>query len=275
MRRMVSHSGHSEVYSHGHHASVLASHGARTAASSAAYLLPRLRSGMSILDVGCGPGTITLDLAEAVGESGAVIGIENVPAPLETARANAERRGDGHTRFELADVYALPYDDDSFDVVHAHQVLQHLADPVAALREMVRVARPGGLIAARDADYAAMTWHPASPGLTRWLDVYRRLARANGGEPDAGRRLLGWAHAAGLRDVTASASTWCYADDAGRAYWAGTWAERVLASSFAGGAINRGLATRDELHEIAQAWRDWPGPDSWFAVLHGEILART
>lgn len=274
MRRVVSKYEQEIAYTHGHHASVLASHGARTAASSAAYLLPHLRPGMRLLDVGCGPGTITLDLAAAVGAQGQVVGLDNVPDPLQAARANAAARGDTRTRWELGDVYALPYEDAVFDIVHAHQVLQHLGDPVAALREMARVTRPGGLVAARDADYAAMTWHPASPGLTRWLEVYRAVARANGAEPDAGRRLLGWAHAAGLNDVTASASTWCYADDASREHWAGTWAERVFASSMADGARRHGLATDDELAQMAQAWRDWPGQDSWFAVLHAEIVAR-
>ena len=200
-----------DIYLHGHHASVLASHGARTAADSAAYLLPHLRDGLRVLDVGCGPGTITLDLAEAVGPSGEVVGVENVDGPLTTARRNAAARGDERTRFALAEVRALPYAAASFDVVHAHQVLQHLTDPVGALREMARVTRPGGLVAVRDVDYGSMVWHPASDGMTRWLELYRRLARLNHAEPDAGRHLLAWAHAAGLSRLTPSASLWTYA----------------------------------------------------------------
>ena len=143
----------------------------------------------------------------------------------------------------------------SFDVVHAHQVLQHLTDPVGALREMARVTRPGGLVAVRDVDYASMVWHPASEGMTRWLEVYRRLARLNHAEPDAGRHLVAWAHAAGLTRLTPSASLWTYATPEHCAWWGGTWARRTLESTFATQALDRGLVTADELAEISAAWQ--------------------
>ena len=119
-----------DTYTHGHHESVLRAHQWRTAANSAAYLLPHLAPGANVLDVGCGPGTITLDLAEAV-TPGRVLGIDVVAEPLDAARASAEARGDATTEFGLGDVYDLDLPDDSVDVVHAHQVLQHLSDPVA------------------------------------------------------------------------------------------------------------------------------------------------
>ncbi|WP_076263189.1 methyltransferase domain-containing protein [Intrasporangium flavum] len=263
-----------DVYLHGHHASVLASHGARTAADSAAYLLPHLRPGLSVLDIGCGPGTITLDLAEAVAP-GVVVGLENVEGPLVEARRHAAARGDERTRFELADVAALPHADDTFDVTHAHQVLQHLTDPVGALQEMARVTRPGGVVAVRDVDYASMVWHPASEGMTRWLDTYRRLARLNHAEPDAGRHLLAWAHAAGLADVTPTASLWTYATPEQSAWWGGVWARRVVDSTFAAQALERGLATRADLEAMRAAWLAWAAhPDAWFAMTHGELVAR-
>ena len=264
-----------DVYLHGHHASVLASHGARTAVDSAAYLLPHLRDGLRLLDVGCGPGTITLDLAESVAPTGAVVGIENVEGPLDEARRNAAARRDARTVFELADVMALPYAAASFDVVHAHQVLQHLPDPVGALRQMARATRPGGLVAVRDVDYASMVWHPASDGMTMWLEVYRRLARLNHAEPDAGRHLLAWAHAAGLTELTPSASVWTYATAQHCAWWGDTWARRALESTFATQAIEHGLLTAAELAEVSAAWRRWSThADAWFAMTHAELLAR-
>jgi ubiquinone/menaquinone biosynthesis C-methylase UbiE len=263
-----------DTYTHGHHESVLRSHQWRTAANSAAYLLPHLAPGMSLLDIGCGPGTITLDLAAAVAP-GRVVGLDVVPEPLHAARANAEARGDSTTEFGIGDVYDLDLPDDSVDVVHAHQVLQHLSDPVAALREMRRVCRPEGLVAVRDGDYAAMVWYPASARLDDWLSVYEDVARGNDAEPSAARHLLAWAHTAGFEDVTVSASTWCYASPEERAWWGGLWADRVTQSTLATQALERGLATSELLEELARAWREWAAhPDGWFAVVNGEILAR-
>ncbi|MFC7492306.1 MULTISPECIES: methyltransferase domain-containing protein [unclassified Knoellia] len=260
-------------YTQGHEPATLASHGRRTAQSSCAYLLPVLEPGMRVLDVGCGPGTITLDLAEVVAP-GEVVGIEPVAGPLAAARDEAARRGDTTTRFEQADVLALPHDDDSFDVVHAHQVLQHVTDPVTALTEMARVCRPGGWVAARDADYAAMAWFPEVPELDEWRSIYRDVARGNGAEPDAGRRLRGWARAAGLADVRLSTSVWTYADDRSCRWWGESQAERYVGRVFAEQAAEHGVDA-EQLARIGDGWWRWStAPDAWFAVVHGELLAR-
>jgi SAM-dependent methyltransferase len=262
------------AYTHGHAESVLRSHRTRTAENSAGYLLSSLRPGLSVLDVGSGPGTITVDLAKRVAP-GRVTALETSEAVLQLTRAEATRAGCTNVDFLVGDVHALQLPDACFDVVHAHQVLQHVADPVAALREMIRVCRPGGVVAARDGDYAGFTWYPASAGLEKWRELYRTAARANGGEPDAGRHLLGWAHAAGAREVTASSSTWCYADPQTRGEWGGMWAARITDSAIAEQLRAENLATGDELRELAAAWHEWAEhPDGWISVLHGEILIR-
>ncbi|MEV6020830.1 methyltransferase domain-containing protein [Streptomyces sp. NPDC051997] len=262
------------VYTHGHHESVLRSHTWRTAANSAAYLLDSLKPHMRILDIGCGPGTITADLAALVPD-GRVTGVDHAPGILDQARRTADERGLRNVEFAVADVHALEYPDDAFCVVHAHQVLQHVGDPVQALREMHRVTRPGGFIAVRDADYSSMTWYPATPGLGDWLDLYLRVARANGGEPDAGRRLMSWARAAGIRDITSTSSTWTFATEEEREWWSGLWADRTLASAYAERATEGGHATPERLRAVSDAWRRWGrDEDGWFSVLHGEILCR-
>jgi hypothetical protein len=144
---------------------------------------------------------------------------------------------------------------------------------VQALREMARVTRPGGLVTVRDSDYSSFAWWPLLPALDRWLDLYRGAARANGGEPDAGRRLLAWAHAAGLDDVEATSSTWCFATPDDRAWWGGMWADRITGSALATQLVREERATLAELEEISAAWREWAAhPDGWFSLLHGELL---
>ncbi|MCX4392531.1 MULTISPECIES: methyltransferase domain-containing protein [unclassified Streptomyces] len=262
------------VYTHGHHESVLRSHRWRTAANSAAYLLDELRPGLTVLDVGCGPGTITADLAALVAP-GRVTAVDTTEEILSRAAEAAAERGLENVEFATADVHALDFPDDSFDVVHAHQVLQHVGDPVQALREMRRVCRPGGVVAARDSDYAAMAWYPQVPGLDHWLDLYRQVARANGGEPDAGRRLLSWARRAGFTDITPTAANWCFATPESRAWWSGMWADRTVGSAYARMAVDGGRASTGELAEIAAAWHEWgAADDAWFMVPHGEVLCR-
>ncbi|MFE0107046.1 class I SAM-dependent methyltransferase [Streptomyces sp. NPDC059009] len=264
------------TYTHGHHESVLRSHTWRTAANSAAYLLDSLKPHMKVLDIGCGPGTITADLAELVPD-GHVTGVDHAPGILDQARATAAERGLKNVGFGVADVHELDYPDDTFCVVHAHQVLQHVGDPVRALSEMRRVCAPGGIVAVRDSDYAAMTWHPGSPAMDDWLDLYRRVARANGGEPDAGRHLKSWALQAGYAEsaITSTASAWCYSTPEERDWWSGLWADRTVASAYAERATEGGHADAGRLAAVSEAWREWGRqPDGWFAVLHGEILCR-
>jgi SAM-dependent methyltransferase len=261
-------------YTHGHHESVLRSHRWRTAENSAAYLLPWLRPGLDVLDVGCGPGTITVDLARRV-EPGRVVGLDRADEVIAVAVDGADDSALANVRFVVGDTYALDFEDGSFDVVHAHQVLQHLADPVRALAEMGRVCRPGGLVAARDGDYAGFTWYPADRWLDRWLDVYERVARHNGGEPDGGRHLRAWARAAGFTDLSSSASAWCFSQPADRLWWGDLWADRMTESALGARAVEIGLVSADELQEMAAAWRRWAAhPDGWFGLLHGEILCR-
>ncbi|WP_448628320.1 class I SAM-dependent methyltransferase [Geodermatophilus sp. URMC 64] len=258
-------------YVHGHGDPVLQVHRQRTVANSAAYLAPRLRPGLDVLDVGCGPGTITVDLARRVAP-GRVVGIDLFDAPLVEARALADREGVPVT-FTVGDVYALEAADHSFDVVHAHQVLQYLTDPVAALREMARVCRPGGVLGIREGDYGGMVWHPPDEELDRWLQIFAGIVQRNGGEPEAGRRLVSWAHAAGLRDLARSASAWCFSTPAEREWWGRAWAGRVTTTSFAEQAVSYGLATRGQLHSIAAAWQRWvDADDGWFGMLQGELL---
>lgn len=263
--------GRMPTYVHGHHESVLRSHRSRTAGNSAGYLLPHLDAGIRLLDIGSGPGTITCDLAGLVRD---VVALEMNDDALQLTLDEAARRGVQNLTGATGDVHALPFPDDSFDVVHAHMVLQHVADPVQALREMARVARPGGIVAARDSDYGVFAWSPASEALDDWLVLYHRLAREAGGEPDAGRFFPEWAAAAGLTTVRFTSSTWCYSTPEERRWWGDSWATRATASTFATQARAAGVPDA-ELRRLADGWREWAdAPAGLFLIPSVELLAR-
>lgn len=174
----------------------------------------------------------------------------------------------------MADVFALPYEDASFDVVYVHQVLQHLSDPVGALREMRRVLRGGGILAARDADYGGFIWAPDDSVLDRWMDLYHDVTRANGADADGGRHLKTWVRAAAFEELTVTTSNWTYESDDERAWWGGLWAERVVHTDFARQALEHSLASSEELELIANAFRRWAAdPDAIFVVPSFEVLA--
>ena len=150
--------------------------------------LPHLRPGMRLLDCGCGVGSITLDLAEIVAP-GPVVGVDVDPAQLEVARESARRRGLDNVSLQTASVYDLPFPDASFDAALAHTLLMHLSDPPAALREMRRVLKPGGVVGVADDDYGTIVQSPTSPLLDQIRDVWTRFVVHSGGSPFYSRHL--------------------------------------------------------------------------------------
>lgn len=263
-----------DTYAHGHHASVLASHARRGIDDSAAYVLEHLHEEMTLLDVGCGPGSITIEFAQRFPEA-RIIGIDAAPAAIEAARAAASAARVANVEFRVDDAYGLDLPDASVDVVHAHQVLQHLVDPPRALAEFRRVTKPGGIVAARDVDYEGISWFPLLPEVREWLELYLRVARAAGGEPAAARHLRAWFRAAGLTDTTVTGSVWTYATDEATQWWGTCWAERATASAFAEQARSAALAIDADLDRIATGWRAFAAADdAWFQLPHGEIVAR-
>ena len=158
----------------------------RTAANEGAFFLPYLRPGMRVLDVGCGPGSISLGIAEKIAP-GQVVGIDFQESQIAQAKALAASRGQRNVRFEVADVYQLPFPDGSFDAAFANTVLMHLNQPLRALTEMRRVLRPGGIIGVRDCDWGGRIHVPATPLLEQWYAIMVRVRQQNGGDPFMGR----------------------------------------------------------------------------------------
>ena len=148
-----------ETYLHGYGEAFQRYHNSRTLAADAPFIIPFLRSGLTLLDCGCGPGSITCDLAEVVAP-GQVTGIDISEVQLDRATKLAGRRGIANIRFERGDIHELPFGDQSFDVAFAHNVLEHLRDPLRALREMRRVLKPGGVVGIHDPDFGTWLYEP-------------------------------------------------------------------------------------------------------------------
>lgn len=264
-----------EIYTHSHDQVVLDAHGSRTAEEAAAFVKHLLRPEMRILDAGCGPGSITCGLGRWVPD-GEVVGVDSSATVLEHARSRAAADDLPNVTFEQADVYGLSHGAGSFDVVFAHQLLQHLGNPVLVLQEFRRVLRPGGVVAVRDADYGTMTFFPHDPDIDRFFEIYALVARANGGEPDAGRRLLAWVQRAGFTNPTYTTSSWSYSTPEERKRWANLWTDRTSVSKYVDRVEELGVASEPEVRSLGAALQVWAAePDATFSVLHGEVVART
>ena len=260
-------------YTHGHHESVVRNHARRRAEVDAWFLLPRLSAGMSLLDVGCGPGTITVGLARAVAP-GEVTGIDLSEDVLAQAREHAESEAVDNLTFEFGDVYQLDYEDGVFDIVYANQLLQHLTDQPRALREMRRVLKPDGLLTVRDTDYATMAPWPKFPEFDEWSRLYHSVAYHNNAEPDAGRQLTRWVREAGFADYELHPNVMVMDGEEAR-QWGSMWSQRILLSNVGHDALAYGLAEQADLERISKAWTafsesEWP----FFMYAQMGVLAR-
>ena len=263
-----------ETYTHGHAPATVRQHGQRTAAEAAAFILDDLQPGLRVLDVGCGPGSITRGLAEIVAP-GEVVGLDASADVLAVAREEAAARGIANVRFERGDAYALPFADNSFDIAFAHQVLQHLSEPAAALREMLRVLKPNGLIGVRDVDWGTVAYSPADPWIDRFMEMHTKTWRRNGGEPNMGRQLRALLNAADVIDLRVTSSTWCYATPRETEEWGDSYAARILTSPMGSRAVEYGHASQRDLEAMANAFRAWARtPDAFWTFTQVAARAR-
>ncbi len=199
-----------DVYTPGHSRNATDFMAKRSLESHGAYFVPYLARGLTVLDCGCGPGSITLDIAAACAPA-KVTGIDFGATQIEQARAAAEARGVANVEFRTADCHALPFADASFDRVFSHALMEHLSDPARAVAEIHRVLKPGGIAGLCSPDWGGFVLAPPSPALTAAVDAYTALQSKNGGDVRVGRRLGSLLGAAGFADVTMAARYECYA----------------------------------------------------------------
>jgi ubiquinone/menaquinone biosynthesis C-methylase UbiE len=260
-------------YQLGHHPAVVARHARRTAETAAAFFLPFLKPGMRLLDVGCGPGSITSGFAQRVAP-GETIGIDPSADVIATAKSLACATTARNLTFEVGSIYEPCFAAGTFDAVFAHQVLQHLRHPVDALRQMRALLAPGGVLGVRVLDWGSTIFYPESEAMRRFFAVQFDLASRNGAEPNAGRPLRRWFREAGFGETRVTTSTESDANAHATRERAEMFAERVLRSSLADKALEHGIATRSDLESIAAAWRAWGrDPDAFFCFSHTEVVA--
>ncbi|NQW17966.1 MAG: methyltransferase domain-containing protein [Chloroflexi bacterium] len=261
-----------DVYLHGHDESVVSHHAMRTAGEAAAFFRPHMRPDMNLLDLGCGPGSITVGLAEWIPE-GHVTGIDFDDSVIESAKKDAAERGLTNTDFISGSVYELPFENSSFDAVYSHQVLQHLSEPQQMLREAIRVVKPGGVVGIREVDWGTAGWWPKSESLSRFLEIYNAVADRNGGDANMGRRVRSELNKAGYVDVTVGAGVWAFGNPEEIKGWGEQWARRTLESNIAAKAVEYGIADQSELELVSEGWLAWSrDPDAYYTFTHAEAV---
>ncbi len=247
----------------------------RTAEIHASFFLPHLRAGMTVLDCGCGPGGITVGLAEAVAP-GEVVGIDLAESQLEQARAHARKQEVSNIRFDVANVYELPYPDNTFDAVFAHHVFIHLAHPMEALKEMHRVLKPGGVSAVREIGFGGwMMYSPKYEDFMRQFNsIWEQYGRTtSGGEVTIGRRLRALFNQAGFKDVRASASYESWGTPEGVKWISGILANACMDQKFIEGVTSGGIADHKTIDRIRDAFIDMENDeDALIAMSQGEAL---
>jgi ubiquinone/menaquinone biosynthesis C-methylase UbiE len=244
----------------------------RSAPSHAAFFLPYLKPGMRLLDCGCGPGTITIGFAQHL-SPGEAVGTELEEAHVAIARENAARQGITNVSFEPGDLYQLPFADASFDAVFISAVLSNLREPLRGLREAYRVLKPGGVIGIKEFDHGGDIYFPQEPGVNKYGDLYVRLRRENGHDPELGRKIGDLLSRAGFSELQLSAIYESFTGDDARGF--AEVSIGMLAEKWSDEFQSRGWATDDDIQEMISGWNAFSNtPGAIFAAAWCEAVAR-
>ena len=262
-------------YSMGFSEEIIAHQMRHRAQTSAAYLLPYLKPGLRVLDFGCGPGAISMGLAEAVAPEGELHGIDMEETQIERARAIAKEQGLTNALFHVGDVTDLPFVDAYFDIAHCHNVLMHVPDTRAVLAEVKRVLKPGGIIASREAIIESSFMYPDFGVMRESWCVYEDIVETDDGHPQMGKELKSHLCGAEFTDIRMSASFELYSTpaDIAAAYDRGTnW---FLSPETIDTALKYGAATAELCDKMRAAYEKWKNhPGALLAIAYGEGLAR-
>ena len=245
----------------------------RSAETHAAHLLPHLSPGLKLLDFGCGPGTISVGLAQRIAP-GEFHGIDMEESQIELARAASAAGGHDNMTFHVGSATELPFDDNTFDVAHCHAVLMHIPDTQAALAEVKRVLKPGGIIASREVIVASSFLEPVPNEIRDAWGVFAGLLQGNGGHPQFGRELKAALLDAGFGGVRTSASFDSFSSAEDVAFLHGFISEWFFSPTVIGALTHFGLATQEDIEtwrSLLDEWRELPAACG--ALAFGEAIA--
>ncbi len=249
-------------------------HGSRTADTHASWFLPYLKPGMSLLDCGCGLGSITMGFAKLL-EPGQVTGVDMSDLQIKRAQERAAEAKVSNIRFEVADICQLGFADNSFDALFSHDVLEHVPEPGKALQEMKRDLKPGGIIGIRDVDWGGNLSAPDDGAFERILDIYESYLKSVGGDPRIGRHLGRLLFEAGLLEVRTTASYDFWGDPEGLEFITQIRISAFADAGFVKWVTERGLAKVEELETVISTMRSWQSlPGAFAAAAHCEAIGR-
>ncbi len=250
----------------------------RSAETHAAHLLPLLEPHQSVLDFGCGPGTISVGLATAIAP-GELHGIDKEESQINMARAAAKAGGHENTTFHVGDVTDLPFEDDSFNVAHCHAVLMHVPDTEATLAEVKRVLKPGGIISSREfilgSSFLGSSFlEPGAEETAPAWETFGNLLAANGGHPQMGRELKRKFLEAGFTDVRASGSFDFFGAAEDVAFFHAFTMDWFYSPEVTAAATQFGLATQEQFDQWREGLEEWKNhPGAVGAIGFGEAIA--
>ncbi|MEX0762928.1 MAG: methyltransferase domain-containing protein [Dehalococcoidia bacterium] len=269
---MSTHQPQKGQHAHGYHSSFSKELEQRTAEENVAFLLPHLKSGDRLLDVGSGRGMTTIALAQTVAPGGTV-GVEIEESQVEIARQNAGDAGVANIRFMAGTAHELEFEDESFDVVFMHYVLEHIDRPQDTLAEARRVLRPGGIIAVRHGDRGAYdVLYPEAPAIQLLHSRFMQPLRDSGVDARFGPRQERELRAAGFSDM----KTRVAADP--RGHMADVYAEML--ENRAPRFVSEGIFSEEEFGDdkfmsgIVEGIREWSKhPDAiWILTVSWETI---
>lgn len=243
------------------------------AEATTSYFHPYMESRERVLDLGCGPGFLSVWLAEAMSPT-ELCGIDMEPSQVELARRLALHHGCDNVEFRVADAADLPFEDASYDLVHCNDLLAFVPDTAAVLAEAKRVLKPGGVIACRDVITDSTFVYPDPGGIRRAVSAFSDLLMADDGHPEMGTSFKGHLIEAGYSEVQFSASWVTFSEQDEIELFYRLVADWYLASGIADQAKVYGATTDRQIQDLSKSIEEWrSSPGAVAGVAYGEAVA--